>query len=585
MNKTMGRRRMPVKGMGLPARTALAMALAAAAGAATATTPGQVVEEGLRRQEERTQALQRDNEPRADALSPAATAQSALDLPQEERCFEIDRIELEGERLERLRWLTASLQAYTGRCIGVEGLRRIVARADDELLRNGYATTRASLPAQNLASGTLRLHVDVGRLGEIRMVQADGSPDTRWGTWRNSFLLRADDILDVRSIEQGVEQMKRVPTQTVTTRIEPGAAPGTSDLVVQRDVEQGWRRLRGGLTLDNSGTMPMGRTQLSGNLAFDNPAGLSDILSVQFSSNAEELAHDHRSQSGAIEYGVPLGYSTFSLGRSHNRFAQNVPLTTTTVLSSGWSDSTTLGWDDIVLRSAAWKFGVEAKVQSRRARSFLDDTENVVQHRATTSFEQGLTYRLLASDTGVLDLAASLRRGVPWLNAEADYAQAPNGLTLRPHIAETTASYADSLRLGGRVLQWSTSVHVQRAGAGETTLSTDQIAIGGRGSVRGFSGDRVLVAESGWILRNDASTPVRLVEGVDTAVYLAVDAGRVWGPSAAQLVGHGLAGTAVGVRGQAGRVQFDVALAGPLRRPPGFEAPDLVPYLALTVAF
>jgi hemolysin activation/secretion protein len=95
----------------------------------------------------------------------------------------------------------------------------------------------------------------------------------------------------------------------------------------------------------------------------------------------------------------------------------------------------------------------------------------------------------------------------------------------------------------------------------------------------------VLVAESGWILRNEVSTPVRLVEGVDTAAYVAVDAGRVWGPSAAQLVGNALAGTAVGVRGQVGRVQFDAALAGPLRRPAGFAAPDLVPYVSLTVAF
>jgi hemolysin activation/secretion protein len=132
-------------------------------------------------------------------------------------------------------------------------------------------------------------------------------------------------------------------------------------------------------------------------------------------------------------------------------------------------------------------------------------------------------------------------------------------------------------------MQFSTSVHGQFTK--NTTLSIDQMSIGGRGTVRGFDGDVTLLAENGFVLRNDLSTPVKLWDGIDAAAYFAIDYGRVWGPSDILLVGNQLAGVAVGLRGRWRAYAFDVAVARPLSRPPGFTTGNACLYASLTRAF
>jgi hemolysin activation/secretion protein len=118
------------------------------------------------------------------------------------------------------------------------------------------------------------------------------------------------------------------------------------------------------------------------------------------------------------------------------------------------------------------------------------------------------------------------------------------------------------------------------------TLSIDQSAIGGRGSVRGFDGDAVLFAENGWIWRNELATPVSIGATVrHGALFASFDMGRVWGPSDINLVGNKLAGAGVGLRGHISNIQFQLTLAAPLRRPEGFRTRRWSAYASLSYAF
>jgi hemolysin activation/secretion protein len=118
------------------------------------------------------------------------------------------------------------------------------------------------------------------------------------------------------------------------------------------------------------------------------------------------------------------------------------------------------------------------------------------------------------------------------------------------------------------------------------TVSIDQIAIGGRHSVRGFDGDAVLLAENGWIWRNELATPVPLGDKVrHGALFAALDMGRVWGPSDINLVGQKLAGAAVGLRGAVSNLQFQLTLATPLHQPEGFRTRRWSVYASLSQAF
>lgn len=558
-----------------------------AQGAPVPVNPGQVAEEGLRRAQERA-AEQRQARPAGgDALRPAVAARTPSLPADETPCFAIDAVELRGTGPDagvgRMGWLLAEAEPLRHRCLGARGLGVLVETLNQRLLELGYATSRVLIPPQNLALGTLQLQLHVGRVEQLRLVRADGSADAGWGTWRNAFPLAAGDTLDLRALEQGVEQMKRLPSQRVTTRIEPGDQPDTSVVLIARDGGEGLDRLRGGVSLDNSGGASLGRTQLALNLALDNPLGINDIATVGFNTNAEAPGDDHHSQSLSLGYSVPWGWSLWSLNATRSRFAQRVQLTTTSVRSSGSSRGLELQGELLALRTAAWKLGLSTALGTRRADGFLDDSENLTQRRRTTQFTTGLNFKRVLEGGGRIEFDLAQRRGMPWLEAEEDRLVPTGGPTVRPRLVTASLRVNTAVELAGRRIELASALRGQRSG--QLLLSVDQLAIGGRGSVRGFDGDSVLIAESGWVWRNEASLPVALDQGPSLEPYVAVDAGRVWGRSDATLVGRFLAGAAVGLRAHQGRWHLDAALAAPLRKPAGFQTARLTPYLSLTYSF
>lgn len=120
--------------------------------------------------------------------------------------------------------------------------------------------------------------------------------------------------------------------------------------------------------------------------------------------------------------------------------------------------------------------------------------------------------------------------------------------------------------LHGTPLQYRATFRGQHSP--DTLYTTEQFTIGNRWTVRGFDGETTLAAEKGWFLRNELEMPLGRS---GSAFYLALDGGRVSGPSARYLRGRTLAGTVAGLRGDVFKhLSYDMFLGGPLHQPPGF---------------
>ena len=549
---------------------------------------------GLRREEERERLRQQQVRPQADVLSRSDdaaedSADAVKGIPYEDPCFPIHTMFFVGPDARHFRWFEFWMQeTFKGRCLGPQGLKVVLDKINNALIKKGYVTSRVSLPEQSLKRGRLAIRIEAGRVGEIRMVQADKaggkeSPDEDWGTWQTAFPVSSGDILNIRDVEQGLEQMRRLPSQTVTTRLEPGREPLTSDLIIERRQADVLGRLRGGISIDNSGTEILGRTQGSAYLVADNLLGLNDSLSLTGGSNLERVRPTHRSQSVSANYSVPIGYTTLSGGYSYSRFAQMVQGAATRFLSSGLSETISGRVHHTALRTSTSKTGVYAGLGLRRARGWLDDVEILVQRRRTAHLDLGVDHRQFLG-SGTLDIDLHYRHGTAWFNASRDYETAKsNGLTMRPNLWFLTARYDQPFSLGGTNIQYSGSFTGQYTE--NETLSVDQMAIGSRWTVRGFDGDSVLMAESGFYSRNEIAMPFAVTDEITVQPYFAFDYGQVWGPSAAILPGHVLAGAAWGVRGQWKTVQLDLAVGTPVMKPQGFHTQTFNPYLSLTVGF
>src|SRR5690606_22322475 len=109
-----------------------------------------------------------------------------------------------------------------GRCLGQQGLSQLLKHLNGNLLARGNVTSRLALPEQDLKSEILVLHFFPGYLDEIQL------PEGYRGSWRTAFPMRHGDVLNLRDLEQGLEQIKRLASQDVQMEIKPSDETGYS---------------------------------------------------------------------------------------------------------------------------------------------------------------------------------------------------------------------------------------------------------------------------------------------------------------------------------------------------------------------
>jgi hemolysin activation/secretion protein len=544
--------------------------------------PAKLTEENLRREEQRRRELPVPLAP--DELKPSKKRIKPSELPQEAPCFKINEVRVTSA-YGSFDWLAAEAQPFLNQCIGVQGARVIAGELDQALIEHGLVTTRSSFPQQNLSSGVLLIEIQVGRVAEIRLVDktdAGNVPATQLGTTSNAFPISVGDVLDIRAIEQGVEQMKRLPSQIVTTEIEPGTAPGTSNIVVLRQLD---RALRGNITLDNSGNGLLGKPQLSGSLGWDNLLGINDILSLTGTSNISGIAPDKRSQSLSVNYSVPWGYAIAGATVGGSDFSQRVQGTSVEFLSRGRSVSAELRASYVYFRNTDTKLSLYANGGARVARSYIDDVEILVQRSNTTSATVGATFKKVLA-TGSFDIDLSYRQGLSYVGApQVVIDTAGDAKTFKPGIASLTIDLQTQLSLLGAPLRAHSQIRAQHTR--DKTFAADQFSVGGRGTVRGFNGNATLLAESGVTLRTELAygASLNLWRDLSIAPYLALDAGYVYGVSTEFLLGDKLVGSALGVRAQWRSLQADLSIGIPVKKPSGFRTDAFSPYLSVTYNF
>lgn len=111
----------------------------------------------------------------------------------------------------------------------------------------------------------------------------------------------------------------------------------------------------------------------------------------------------------------------------------------------------------------------------------------------------------------------------------------------------------------------------------------DQFSIGGRYTVRGFDGRSSLMAERGWLLRNDLGWQV-FTTGQE--LYWGLDFGNVAGPSVHNQVGQNLTGTVLGLRGSITKyMSYDAFVGTWLHKPDNFKTSRWTSGFSLNFAF
>lgn len=544
---------------------------------------------------EQSQQIQQQREAQQrEAAVQAPTVRSTLptvgaypELPIESPCFRIDTFALDVPAtlpdavrikgasalpLDPFAFAREWLDHYTGQCVGKDGVNLITKGLQQAILGRGLVTTRVLLPEQDLSTGTLKVALVPGLIREVRFADP-----ISWGTWKTAFPARPGDVLNLRDLEQGLEQMKRVASQDVSMKIEPTSVPGESDVVLTLKRSKPWTFVA---SVDNSGSRATGKLQGNVSLGIDNLLGLNDILTLGASQDLyfKDKALGSHGFNGS--YSMPWGYWTATLFGNTNTYYQQIAGVNQTFVSSGNSQSAGVKLARVLRRDQNDVFGGYVQLSKRFGASFIDDTEIEIQRRNNTFFEAGLTDRHYFGGAQ-FDGTLAYRQGIGAFGGKADPSLAydpniaptpatkPDGPTYRFHMAVLDANLSVPFAIASQALRYVTTFHGQYTN--DTLFYVDDLTIGSRYTVRGFDGEQMLAGEKGFYWRNELQAPIGKT---GQSLYAGIDYGRVFGPNTAFLAGTQLVGAVIGVRGgvpgKYAGLSYDLFAGTPIHKPSAF---------------
>jgi hemolysin activation/secretion protein len=558
--------------------------------------PGEAAELQRRIQEERTQDLRKRLEPSVDVRSgPDKAASSTTISDGQSPCFVLHTIALglpaapgapkasAQEAFHRFGWILREIEKVSpmgppdsaiGRCIGLEGVSLLGKRAQDALLQAGLVTTRALIEPQNLASGTLIITIVPGAVHSIVL-----SPETqaRPSVLNSALPMRPGDMLNLRDIEQALENFKRLPTVEADIQITPSqevaAELGQSDLVLSITQK---KQVRFSASVDDSGSKGTGKYQGNATLSLDNLLGLNDTTYLTLGhdlggANGAQPSFDSQSngtRANTVHYSMPWGYWSLGTTASRSRYFQTVAGLTTHYRYSGTSGSGEISLGRIVHRDATGKTSITLKAWQRESQNFIDDTEVQVQRRLLSGWELGLSHKDTIG-------GATVGANVNYKNATGSFGRlaAPEEAFGEGSSLFELVNWEFNLSMPlkapflaeGQRLRWNALARGQNPSIALT--AQDRFSIGSRYSVRGYDGEMALSGERGWLVRNELSW------GWDASgneIYLGIDQGEVGGPSAEKSLGRYLSGGLIGVRGSWSTLQFDLFIGAPITHPERF---------------
>jgi hemolysin activation/secretion protein len=544
-----------------------------------------------RQVQQQRDAQQRDATVRAPSLrSEVPQVETYPAIPSEQPCFRIDRFALDvpdslsdsakvigasALPMDRFAFAREWLAHYAGQCVGKQGVDTIVKGLSRTILARGYITTRVLLPEQDLATGTLKLALVPGTIRHIRFAD-----EKLRGTWKTAFPTRDGDLLNLRDLEQGLEQMKRVTSQDVSMQIVPADVPGESDVVLDVKRVKPWTIVA---SIDNSGTRATGKLQGNLSIGIDNPLGLNDMFNVGVSQDLEFGDKRLGSHGWNGFYSIPWGYWTATIAAYTNTYYQQIAGVNQTFVASGNSKTIDFKLARVLLRSQNDVFGGYVRLSRRFGESFIEDTEITQQRRNNTIIELGLTDRHYF-DGAQFDGTLAYRQGVGSLGAQDDILAADGGPTYRYKMAVLDANLSVPFAIAKQPFRYVTSIHGQYTG--NTLYYIDDLTIGSRYTVRGFDGETMLAAARGLYWRNELQMPIGQTGQM---VYAGLDYGRVWGPQPVALVGTQLAGAVIGVKGSVatrfGGYGYDLFAGTPVYKPSGFPTARVTVGFQVTAQF
>ena len=461
---------------------------------------------------------------------------------------------------------------YVDRYLTAEDIEALRLALTQYYVNRGYVNSGAIIPDQTVAEGVMTLHIIEG---ELTRIEVEGNRWFRASYFQDRLALSAGPPLNINALQERLQlllQDSRI--ERLNAELRPGVQPGESVLevrVADRNPYKVW------LAFNNYQTPSVGAEVGLITVAHQNLTGHGDILSVQYGGSAGAPVEIDAS------YALPItARDTIVMPRYRKNTFLIVEAPFQSLDTSSESEIIGITLRQPVYRTLSQEFTLELIGERLSSQTFLLDqpfsfslgAHNGLSTDTAIRLAQEWTHR---TPSQVLVARSRFSVGIDALGATINPPPLPDGRFF---------AWLGQLQWVRRLSAWEIEM-LFRADlqlAKDPLLPLEQIAVGGRYSVRGYR-ENQLVRDNAFLASVESRIPVirdrRWAEFVQVAPF--VDVGQSWNthfptpaPTTLASIGLGLRWAATLTYPFLMRPQFEVYWGLPLNhvKTPGGNLQD-----------
>lgn len=455
-----------------------------------APTPGEtdlIRERQDRLLEEQRRRLEELKELPGKAAKPVQPA-----APGDTRCFPIKDIELKGADSLSDSDKNRLLKPYIGQCLGVAQLNELLKVITNHYIEKGLVTSRAYLPQQDLSGGHLQVLVVEGKLEGLKGADGSQLSDRELAM---AFPGKTGELVNLREIEQMVDQLNRLPSNQAQMELAPGQNVGGSEILVKNTPQKPWRV---GLSRSNDGQRSTGEQQWRTTLDWDSPLGLADQLMLRGGGDVM-TDHQHTSNNATLYYSLPWGWWNFSYTYTQNEYRTQLVANDYPFKLTGDTENHQLRVERVIHRDAVSRTSLSLGVAYLRSNNFIEDNKLKFSSNRLSEMQYGINHgRRIGSAYVNFDLG--MQDGIGAFDAQGNDHPAPGEPDARYRKYMAVASYLQPFKVWGESFSFTSLMTGQRSE--DVLFSPQRTSLGGQSSIRGYK-DQSLSGDSGGYWRND----------------------------------------------------------------------------------
>ena len=404
-------------------------------------------------------------------------------------CVALASVDIEANEILAPSEWQALIEPYLGACIDVELTRDLLSAISDDLIEDGYVTSRPYLLEQDISDGQIDIRILPGIIEKIIDADSGGSN----GKIATAFLFN-DKILNLRELETSLEQIERVSSITANIEIRPGSQQGGS-IVAIKTVESDPLKFELGANA---------QTDLDDQLSFlvnwDNPLNINDIL--QYRLNNGELRESFQSnRSSELVYSFPLGGYLLELSHSDINFKQRVQGSNGSFLSEGDTLADKLRVSKIVARNRSNRVTLGLSLEIKDTDNFFEGESVDVSSYKTSQVQLELQHDWY-QPWGRLGMRYIYHQGLDSFGARDD------DYFTRADDSESEARLQfEKFSIDSRLIRyldgptWYLDMNLHLQYSDDILFDSDKLNLGSPYTVRGYSS--ALSGSNVWYLRSD----------------------------------------------------------------------------------